>query len=192
MYLVRRALQANTQFSLMHSETMRVLLLVFVLLLGGVFACDCDQTALSCSSPSFAANTSQLYQDCLSYDFCTRAFYQSPMQDFELFESLLSQATVGFDPAMDAIVPLLCEPCTAQELQTRAVTFYSAFLVQSVRCAPGEVPLFDTVSGTFDCVCAPEHDCHPQSVSVYALVVVLISMALIVVAYTINAAQKTE
>jgi hypothetical protein len=171
---------------------MKCLLVIVVLLIGGIFACDCDQTALSCSNPTFTANTSHLYQDCLSYDFCSRAFYQKPIQDFELFESLLSQATVGFDPAMDAIVPLLCEPCTAHELQTRAVTFYSAFLVQSVRCAPGEVPLFDTVSGTFSCVCAPEHDCRPQNVSVYALLAVLIAMGLILVAYTVNEAQKTD
>jgi len=177
----------------MNCSTQLLLTLLVVAASGlGAWACDCDQTALSCASPSFSANTSQLYQDCLSYDFCAKAFYQTPIADFGLFQSLLSQATVGFDPAADAIVPLLCEPCTAQELQTRAVTFYASFLVQSVRCAPGEVPLFDTVSGTFSCVCAPEHECHPQSVSVYALVVVLFAFALIVVAYTINAARKTQ
>ena len=165
---------------------------LLLVLLPVVFACDCNQTALSCSNPSFSALSSDLFQDCISYDLCARAFYQTPVQDFDLFESLLTQVAPGFDAANDAIVPLLCEPCSAQELQTRAVTFYLSYLVQTVRCAPGEIPIFSTDSGTFNCQCSPEHECHPQNVSVFALVVVLVAAALIVVAYTINRAKTSS
>lgn len=165
--------------------------LVLLAALPVVLACDCNQTALSCSNPGFAASTAELFQDCISYDLCTQAFYQTPVQDFGLFESLLGQAAPGFDADNDAIIPLLCEPCTAQELQTRAVTFYLSYLVQNVRCAPGQVPVFSSDSGTFTCQCSPEHDCHAQNVSVFALVVVLVAAALIVVAYTINQARTS-
>lgn len=165
--------------------------LVFVLVvLPLVLGCDCNQTALSCSNLAFASGTLELFQDCVSYPLCATAFYQTPVQDFALFQSLVTQVSPGFN-ADEAITRLLCEPCSAEELQRRAVTFYLSFLVQSVRCAPGEIPIFSSNSGTFNCQCSPEHDCHTQNVSVFALVVVLISSALIVVAYTINQAKSS-
>jgi hypothetical protein len=171
-----------------------VVLLVLFVLIGTSSACVCNQTALSCGDPGamFAATSTELFNDCVSYDLCAEAFYQTPIQDQNLFESLLTQVTPGFDARADAIEPLLCEPCDAKALETRAVTFYLSFLVQTARCAPGEVPIFDSNSGTFSCQCSPEHECHPQNVSVFALVVVLVAAALIVVAYTINRARSTS
>ena len=174
--------------------SIRIILLVLLSLAVNALACTCNQTALSCGDPSamFTATNQELFNDCISYDLCAQAFYQSPLPDMGLFVSLLSQVTPGFDPRDDVIEPLLCQPCDAKSLETRAVTFYLSYLVQSVRCAPGEVPIFDMDSGTFTCQCSPEHECHAQSVSVYALVVVLVASALIVVAYTITRAKSAS
>lgn len=175
---------------------MRLLVVVVVLvgLVSSSIACDCNQTALSCGDPgaTFAATTTELFNDCVSYSICAEAFHQTPVQDQDLFEALLTQVTPGFDPRVDAIEPLLCQPCDAKSLETRAVTFYLSFLAQNVRCAPGQVPIFDVGSGTFSCQCSPEHECYPQNVSVFALVVVLIASALIVVAYTFTHARDAS